>query len=88
MSTIGEGIYTIRSKPPKKDEYIDTLAKLKFCFILLGELQGHINNPSSTDLVHFLFKPLNVIVQSCRGPELAQTVLTPLHTEKVIFSFI
>jgi len=83
-STYGEGIYTIRSKPPKKEDYIDTLAKIKFCFILLGELQGHINNPSSTDLAHFLFKPLNIIVQSCRGPELAQTVLTPLHTEKAL----
>ena len=83
QSTIGEGIYSIRSKPPKKDEYVNTLAKLKFAFILLGELHGHIQNPSSSDLIHFLFKPLNIIVQSCRGPELAQTVLTPLHTEKV-----
>ena len=56
-----KGIYTIRSKPPKREEYISTLEKLKFCFILLGELQGHINNPSATDLIHFLFKPLNII---------------------------
>lgn len=83
-SSIGEGLYTIRSKPPKKEEYIATLAKLKFAFILLGELHGHINNPSASDLIHFLFKPLNIIVQSCRGPELAQTVLTPLHTEKAL----
>ena len=55
---IEKGIYTIRSKPPKREEYISTLEKLKFCFILLGELQGHINNPSATDLIHFLFKPL------------------------------
>jgi len=83
VSSYGEGIYTIRSKPPKREEYISTLEKLKFCFILLGELQGHINNPSATDLIHFLFKPLNIIgtissvIQSACRREVAE-VCTPV----------
>jgi hypothetical protein len=57
---------------------------MKFAFILLGELQGHISNPSAQELMHFLFRPLHLIVQSCRGPQLAQTVLNPLHSEKCL----
>lgn len=84
IRSTGERLYTLRSKPPSRSDYLEIFAQLKFAFILLGELQGHISNPSAGELMHFLFRPLHLIVQSCRGPHLAQTVLTPLHSEKCL----
>ncbi|CBY22742.1 unnamed protein product [Oikopleura dioica] len=82
--SLSRSIYSQRARPPPKEAYLDIFSKLKFCFNLLGELQGHIQNPSAEELCHYLFKPLKMIVASCGGPTLAQGVLTPLHTEKAL----
>ncbi|XP_043943215.1 epidermal growth factor receptor kinase substrate 8-like [Protopterus annectens] len=80
----GEGVLTLRSKPPSQDEYIDCFQKFKYAFNLLAKLKTHIQNPSAVDLVHFLFTPLNMVVQSTGGPELGNTVLSPLITKDAI----
>lgn len=80
----GEGVLTLRSKPPSQDEYVDCFQKFKYAFNLLAKLKTHIQNPSAVDLVHFLFTPLNMVVQSTGGPELGNTVLSPLITKDAI----
>nr|XP_031299906.1 epidermal growth factor receptor kinase substrate 8 isoform X1 [Camelus dromedarius] len=80
----GEGVLTLRAKPPPPDAFIDCVQKFKHGFNLLAKLKHHIQNPSAADLVHFLFTPLKMVVQATGGPELASSVLSPLLTKDTI----
>ncbi|XP_072730346.1 epidermal growth factor receptor kinase substrate 8 isoform X2 [Ciconia boyciana] len=80
----GEGVLTLRAKPPPPDEFVDCFQKFKHGFNLLAKLKFHIQNPSAAELVHFLFNPLHMVVQTTGGPELAGTVLSPLLTKDTI----
>ncbi|KAF2973625.1 hypothetical protein EK904_008778, partial [Melospiza melodia maxima] len=73
-----EGMLTLRARPPSEAEFIDCFQKTKLAFNLLAKLRKHIQNPSASELVHFLFGPLELIINSCGGPELARSVLSPL----------
>uniref|UniRef100_A0A8C8S007 Epidermal growth factor receptor kinase substrate 8-like protein 2 n=1 Tax=Pelusios castaneus TaxID=367368 RepID=A0A8C8S007_9SAUR len=73
-----EGVLTLRAKPPLEAEFIDCFQKTKLAFNLLAKLKKHIQNPSASELLHFLFGPLELIIHSCGGPELARSVLNPL----------
>ncbi|NXK42482.1 ES8L2 protein, partial [Piprites chloris] len=73
-----EGMLTLRARPPSEDEFIDCFQKTKLAFNLLAKLRKHIQNPSASELVHFLFGPLELIINSCGGPELARSVVSPL----------
>ncbi|XP_041833476.1 epidermal growth factor receptor kinase substrate 8a isoform X4 [Melanotaenia boesemani] len=80
----GEGVLTLRSKPPSEDEFIDCLQKFKFAFNQLGKLKDQIQNPSAVDLVHFLFTPLRMVIQASGSPDLARSVVVPLLTRDAI----
>lgn len=81
-----EGMLTLRAKPPSEVEFFDSLQKLKLAFNLLAKLKKHIQNPSASELVHFLFGPLELVLQNCGGPELPRSVIAPhLSTDAVVF---
>uniref|UniRef100_A0A8D3E765 Epidermal growth factor receptor kinase substrate 8-like protein 2 n=1 Tax=Scophthalmus maximus TaxID=52904 RepID=A0A8D3E765_SCOMX len=81
-----EGMLTLRAKPPSEAEFIDSLQKLKLALNLLAKLKKHIQNPSASELVHFLFGPLE-LVGSCGSPELVRSVISP-HLSKDTVDFL
>ncbi|XP_041084358.1 epidermal growth factor receptor kinase substrate 8-like [Polyodon spathula] len=63
---------------PPLQEFASCLQKMKYGFNLLGKLDGQIQNPSASDLVHVLFTALNFITSHCPKPDLAPSILSPL----------
>ncbi|XP_070975295.1 epidermal growth factor receptor kinase substrate 8-like protein 2 isoform X1 [Oncorhynchus clarkii lewisi] len=82
-----DGMLTLRAKPPSEAEFIDSLQKLKLAFNLLAKLKKHIQNPSASELVHFLFGPLELVLQSCGSPELPRSVVSP-HLSRDAVDFL
>ncbi|XP_060891471.1 epidermal growth factor receptor kinase substrate 8-like protein 2 isoform X2 [Labrus mixtus] len=82
-----EGMLTLRAKPPTEAEFVDSLQKLKLAFNLLAKLKKHIQNPSASELVNFLFGPLELVLQSCGSPELVRSIISP-HLSKDAVDFL
>jgi len=81
---MGDGMLTMRAKPPPALEFIEIFQKFKLSFILLAKLKAHIHDPNAPELVHFLFTPLALIVDASHdthyGPNLPAKVVSPLLT--------
>ncbi|XP_022045378.2 epidermal growth factor receptor kinase substrate 8-like protein 2 isoform X1 [Acanthochromis polyacanthus] len=82
-----EGMLTLRAKPPSEAEFIDSLQKLKLALNLVAKLKKHIQNPNSAELVHFLFNPLELVLQTCGSPELARSIISP-HLSRDTVDFL
>lgn len=84
----GEGLLTLRTRPPHEKEFIDIFAKFKLSFNLLAKLKSHIHDPNAPELVHFLFTPLALIVDAshdtCYDPNLPARVVEPLPTRDAV----
>nr|XP_028688816.1 epidermal growth factor receptor kinase substrate 8-like protein 2 isoform X4 [Macaca mulatta] len=79
-----EGVLTLRARPPSEGEFVDCFQKIKLAINLLAKLQKHIQNPSAAELVHFLFGPLDLIVNTCGGPDIARSVSCPLLSRDAV----
>ncbi|XP_043562350.1 epidermal growth factor receptor kinase substrate 8-like protein 2 [Chiloscyllium plagiosum] len=73
-----EGMLTLRAKPPLPAEFTDCLQKIKLTLNLLAKLKRHIQNPTAVELLHFLFGPLDLVVQAIGGPDIPRTIISPL----------
>ncbi|XP_019935130.1 epidermal growth factor receptor kinase substrate 8-like protein 2 isoform X2 [Paralichthys olivaceus] len=82
-----EGMLTLRAKPPTEAEFIDSLQKLKLALNLVAKVKKHIQNPSASELVHFLFGPLELVLQSCGSPELVRSIISP-HLSRDTVDFL
>lgn len=84
----GEGLLTLRTRPPHEKEFVDIFSKFKLSFNLLAKLKAHIHDPNAPELIHFLFTPLALIVDashdSCYDPNLPARVIKPLLTREAI----
>lgn len=56
-----------RARGPSEDDYFEILSKFKLAFNLLAKLKGCIHEPNAPELVHFLFTPLAIIIESARN---------------------
>lgn len=85
---LGDGMLSVRAKPPPEKEFVDIFQKFKLSFNLLAKLKGHIHDPNAPELVHFLFTPLALIVDASHdshyGPNLPSKVVAPLLTADAI----
>ncbi|XP_075857722.1 epidermal growth factor receptor kinase substrate 8-like protein 2 [Microcebus murinus] len=79
-----EGVLTLRARPPPESEFVDCFQKTKLAINLLAKLQKHIQNPSAAELVHFLFGPLDLIVNTCGSPNIARSVSSPLLSRDAV----
>merc|ERR1711899_706152 len=79
---LGDGMLSMRAKPPPEREFVDIFQKFKLSFNLLAKLKAHIHDPNAPELVHFLFTPLALIVDASHdshyGPNLPSKILEPL----------
>ncbi len=79
---LGDGMLSMRAKPPPEREFVDIFQKFKLSFNLLAKLKAHIHDPNAPELVHFLFTPLALIVDASHdshyGPNLPAKVVSPL----------
>ncbi|ODN06606.1 Epidermal growth factor receptor kinase substrate 8-like protein 2 [Orchesella cincta] len=83
----GEGLLSMRARPPHEREFVDILQKFKLSFNLLARLKTHIHDPNAPELVHFLFTPLALIVDASRDAHaagLATRVVAPLLSRGAI----
>merc|ERR1711997_754932 len=85
---LGDGMLSMRAKPPPEREFVDIFQKFKMGFNLLAKLKSHIHDPNAPELVHFLFTPLALIVDASHdshyGPNLPSKVESPLLTADAI----
>merc|ERR1719400_1243129 len=85
---LGDGMLSMRAKPPPEREFEDIFQKFKLSFNLLAKLKAHIHDPNAPELVHFLFTPLALIVDASHdshyGPNLPSKILAPLLTKAAV----
>lgn len=85
---LGDGMLTMRAKPPPEMEFVDIFQKFKLSFNLLAKLKAHIHDPNAPELVHFLFTPLALIVDASHDtnydPNLPSKVVSPLLTREAV----
>ncbi|XP_072311666.1 epidermal growth factor receptor kinase substrate 8-like protein 1 [Eucyclogobius newberryi] len=79
-----EDLLTAKAKPPPEEEFVDIFQKFKYCFSLLARLKLTISNPSSEDLVHHVFKPLDMMVKTTGGPTMGASVTSPTMTTSAV----
>ncbi|KAK9530574.1 hypothetical protein VZT92_012066 [Zoarces viviparus] len=80
-----EDLLTAKARPPPEEEFIDIFQKFKYCFSLLARLKSTISGPSSEELVHHVFKPLNMMVKTTGGPPMGASVSSPALTSSAVF---
>ncbi|KPP69457.1 epidermal growth factor receptor kinase substrate 8-like protein 1-like, partial [Scleropages formosus] len=79
-----DDLIALRAQPPKDDDFVSIFQKFKYCFCLLDRLKSFITNPSSEELLHHLFRPLDVLVRTTGGPASAAAVSSPAMTNGAI----
>ncbi|OCT91862.1 hypothetical protein XELAEV_18014919mg [Xenopus laevis] len=65
-------------------EFLDCLQKVKYAFILLGNVHERMQQPSASDLIHLVMDTLAKIVGKCPWKDLPQSVVSPLLTQKAL----
>uniref|UniRef100_A0A8D3AK98 SH3 domain-containing protein n=1 Tax=Scophthalmus maximus TaxID=52904 RepID=A0A8D3AK98_SCOMX len=82
--TAEEDLLTMKARPPPEEEFIDIFQKFKYCFSLLARLKSTIASPSSEELVHHVFKPLDMMVKTTGGPALGASLSSPAMTSSAV----
>ncbi|KAM4716252.1 epidermal growth factor receptor kinase substrate 8-like protein 1 [Anableps anableps] len=73
-----------RARPPPEEEFVDIFQKFKYSFCLLARLKSTIASPSSEELVHHVFKPLDMMVKTTGGPAFGASVSSPAMTSSAV----
>ncbi|XP_041943849.1 epidermal growth factor receptor kinase substrate 8-like protein 1a isoform X1 [Alosa sapidissima] len=79
-----DDLLTQKATPPAEEEFVDIFQKVKYSLSLLDRLKDSISHPSSGELVHYVFTPLNLMVKTTGGPSLAASVSSPALTSGAV----
>ncbi|XP_052400673.1 epidermal growth factor receptor kinase substrate 8-like protein 1 isoform X2 [Carassius gibelio] len=79
-----ESPLTQSGTPPSEQEFVDIFQKIKYSVCLLDRLKMKISEPTAEELLHHVFIPLQLMVKTTGGPELAATVSSPAMTSGAI----
>ncbi|XP_014823770.1 PREDICTED: epidermal growth factor receptor kinase substrate 8-like protein 1 isoform X1 [Poecilia mexicana] len=82
--TAEDDLLAEKARPPSEDEFIDIFQKFKYSFCLLARLKSTIASPSSEELVHHVFKPLDMMVKTTGGPAFGASVSSPAMTSSAV----
>ncbi|XP_015246599.1 PREDICTED: epidermal growth factor receptor kinase substrate 8-like protein 1 [Cyprinodon variegatus] len=80
----GDDLLTKKAIPPSEQEFVDIFQKMKYSFCLLDRLKSSISQPDAPDLLHHIFVPLRLMVNTTGGPTLAATVESPAMTRGAV----
>ncbi|XP_063070460.1 epidermal growth factor receptor kinase substrate 8-like protein 1a [Engraulis encrasicolus] len=75
-----DDLLTQKATPPSEEEFVDIFQKVKYSLSLLDRLKDSISHPSSEELIHHVFTPLNLMVKTTGGPSLGASVSSPALT--------
>uniref|UniRef100_A0A3B4TCT5 EPS8 signaling adaptor L1b n=1 Tax=Seriola dumerili TaxID=41447 RepID=A0A3B4TCT5_SERDU len=73
-----------RKKKKKKSKKNSNIASASWCVFSRARLKSIISNPSSEELVHHVFKPLDMMVKTTGGPGLGASVTSPALTNSAV----
>ncbi|XP_043957670.1 epidermal growth factor receptor kinase substrate 8-like protein 1 isoform X1 [Gambusia affinis] len=82
--TAEDDLLAEKARPPSEDEFIDIFQKFKYSLCLLARLKSTIASPSSEELVHHVFKPLDMMVKTTGGPTFGASVSSPAMTSSAV----
>lgn len=88
QNSSNNGLLNVRAKLPHQQDYYDIFQKFKLAFNLLGKLKYYIQSPNAPELVHFLFTPFAIIINSSKNvqpnKDLIKNVLTPVISKAAV----
>ncbi|XP_034749467.1 epidermal growth factor receptor kinase substrate 8-like protein 1a isoform X2 [Etheostoma cragini] len=73
-------LLTMKAAPPSEEEFVDIFQKIKYSLCLLDRLKSFIAEPDAPELLHPIFVPLRLMVETTGGPGLGASVVSPAMT--------
>ncbi|KAF7664504.1 hypothetical protein LDENG_00175070 [Lucifuga dentata] len=79
-----DDLLALKASPPSEEEFVDLFQKIKYSLSLLDRLKSFIANPDAPELLHHIFVPLELMVNTTGGPEFPATVVSPILTSGAV----
>uniref|UniRef100_A0A3Q2VXB6 EPS8 signaling adaptor L1a n=1 Tax=Haplochromis burtoni TaxID=8153 RepID=A0A3Q2VXB6_HAPBU len=79
-----DGLLTMKASPPAEEDFVNIFQKIKYSFSLLDRLKSYISQPNAPELLHHIFVPLRLMVNTTGGPALAASIISPALTNGAV----
>ncbi|KAM6966989.1 epidermal growth factor receptor kinase substrate 8-like protein 1a [Tautogolabrus adspersus] len=79
-----DDLLTLKACPPPEEEFVDIFQKIKYSLSLLDRLKSSITQPDAPELLHHVFVPLRLLVNTTGGPAIAASVPSPAMTSGAV----
>ncbi|TDH02757.1 hypothetical protein EPR50_G00156090 [Perca flavescens] len=79
-----DDLLTLKACPPSEEEFVDIFQKIKYSLCLLDRLKSSIAEPDAPELLHPIFVPLRLMVETTGGPALGSSVVSPAMTSGAV----
>ncbi|XP_028267647.1 epidermal growth factor receptor kinase substrate 8-like protein 1a [Parambassis ranga] len=79
-----DSLLTMKACPPSEEEFVDIFQKIKYSLCLLDRLKSSITEPDAPELLHHIFVPLRLMVNTTGGPALGGSTVSPAMTSGAV----